>query len=97
MARKNGQKRNKNRGNPTLERARDELYSAIRQCGVMEAPTEEQGAWMDETLDYMRERHPELLPTELGQLKELGMRFCQPVIQHGKDHTALSLQDANAA
>jgi len=97
LARKNGQKRNKSRGNPTLERARDELYSAIRQCGVMEVPVEEQGSWMDETLEYMLERHPELLPAELEQLKQLGMRFCMPVIQHGRDHTAVTTQDANAA
>lgn len=96
MARKTGQK-SRNRGNPTLDRARDELYSAIRQCGVMDAPEGEQSEWMDETLDYMRERHPELLPAELAQLKEIGMRFCMPVIQHGRDHTAISTQDANAA
>jgi hypothetical protein len=45
----------------------------------------------------MAARHPELGPQELAQLRETGMRFCQPVIPHGKEHTALSGEDANAA
>jgi hypothetical protein len=81
----------------TFDRARDELFSAIRQCGVMDALEDEQGAWMDETLSFMAERHPELTGPELNQLKLTGVRFCQPVIPHGKEHTAISLADANAA
>ena len=80
-----------------MERARDELFSAIRQCGVIAAAEEDQAAWMDETLDYMKERHPGLSGQELDQLRVAGLRFCQPVIPHGREHTALSGQDANAA
>ena len=80
-----------------MERARDELFSAIRQCGVIGAAEEDQVAWMDETLEYMKERHPELSGQELEQLRVAGLRFCQPVIPHGREHTALSGQDANAA
>ncbi|HSJ15223.1 MAG TPA: hypothetical protein VK939_12455 [Longimicrobiales bacterium] len=81
----------------TLERARDELFSAIRQCGVLGADADDQVAWMDETLEFMRERHPELAGQDLEQLRVAGLRFCQPVIPHGREHTALSGQDANAA
>lgn len=80
-----------------MERARDELFSAIRQCGVIGAAEEDQVAWMDETIDFMKERYPELSGQELAQLRNSGLRFCQPVIPHGREHTALSGQDANAA
>jgi hypothetical protein len=80
-----------------LDRARDELFSAIRQCGVLGAEREDQVEWMDETLSYMKERHPELSPAELGQLREAGLRFCQPVIPHGREHTAMAHEDATAA
>ena len=81
----------------TLDRARDELFSAIRQCGVLAAEREDQVEWMDETLSYMKERHPELSEPELTQLKDAGLRFCQPVIPHGREHTALAHEDATAA
>jgi hypothetical protein len=80
-----------------MERARDELFSAIRQCGVIGAPEEDQVAWMQETLDYMKQRHPGLTGPDLEQLRIAGLRFTQPVIPHGREHTALSGQDANAA
>jgi hypothetical protein len=80
-----------------LDRARDELFSAIRQCGVIAADREDQLEWMEETLGYMKERHPDLSAQELSQLREAGLRFCQPVIPHGREHTALAHEDANAA
>jgi hypothetical protein len=80
-----------------MERARDELFSAIRQCGVIGAEEEDRIAWMHETLEYMKQRHPGLTVQELDQLRVAGARFCQPVIPHGREHTALSGQDANAA
>jgi hypothetical protein len=80
-----------------LDRARDELFSAIRQCGVLSAERDEQVEWMDETLSYMKERYPELSNPELAQLNEAGLRFCQPVIPHGREHTAIAHEDANAA
>lgn len=81
----------------TFDRARDELFSAIRQCGVMEAGQQDREEWMTETLGYMAERHPELTRTELEQLRITGLRFCGPVIPHGKDHTAITLEGAPAA
>ncbi len=74
----------------SIDRARDELFSAIRQCGVIEAPAEEQVEWMEDTLQFMKERYPDLTSQEVTQLKDLGLRFCQPVIPHGREHTALT-------
>jgi hypothetical protein len=79
-----------------LDRARDELFSAIRQCGVFGAEREDQIEWMDETLGFMKERHPELSRQELGQLREAGLRFCQPVIPHGREHTAIAHEEVLA-
>lgn len=81
----------------TMDRARDELFSAIRQCGVLGADRDDQMEWMEETLAFMKDRHPELTNAELQQLREAGVRFCQPVIPHGREHTALAHEDANAA
>jgi hypothetical protein len=96
LARKRSEKRSR-KAPSAFDRARDELFSAIRQCGVMDAWEEDREAWMDETLTFMAERYPELAPTELKQLRVTGLRFCRPVIPHGGEHTALSLEDANVA
>lgn len=95
MARKKSQP--SRREPSTFDRARDELFSAIRQCGVMDAGQQEREEWMGETLGYMAERHPELSESELEQLRITGLRFCGPVIPHGKDHTAITLEGAPAA
>lgn len=101
-----GNKREKNRRplprstpaqQTVLDRARDELFSAIRQCGVIAAERDEQLEWMDDTLSFMKERHPELSQSDLNQLREAGLRFCQPVIPHGHEHTAMAHEDATAA
>ncbi len=73
-----------------LDSARDDLMSHIHRCGVLQAAPDQQAAWMDDTLGYMAERFPSLSPEELNELREIGMRFCQPVIPHGKRHTALT-------
>src|SRR5687768_3886238 len=80
------------------DRARNELFSAIRQCGVIGAAEDEQVEWMDDTIRFLAERYPELTPEELDQLKVTGLRFCQPVIPHGSQtSSADDLEDANAA
>ena len=80
------------------DRARNELFSAIRQCGVIDAAEDEQIEWMDDTIRFLAERYPELTPTELEQLKITGLRFCQPVIPHGTQTSSSDdLEDANAA
>lgn len=80
------------------DRARNELFSAIRQCGVLDASEDDQIEWMDDTIRFLAERYPELNAQELEQLKVTGLRFCQPVIPHGSQKaSANSLEDANAA
>lgn len=80
-----------------MDRARDELFSAIRQCGVLGADRDDQMEWMEETVGYMKERYPGLSQQELVQLRDSGLRFCQPVIPHGREHSAIAHEDATAA
>jgi len=81
----------------SFEMARNELFSAIHQCGVMHAPDSERDEWMADTVSFLAERHPELTATQVKELRDVGMRFCQPVIPHGREHSAVSTEDANAA
>jgi hypothetical protein len=98
LSRKKRDKRERpERQESVSDRARNELFSAIRQCGVIEAPREEQSEWMDDTIHFLAERYPELTPDELEQLKMAGLRFCQPVIPHGSQSSSTDLEDANAA
>jgi len=66
-----------------IEEARDELFSHILRCGVLKASVEHQKDWFDDTIEFMEERFPMLTPQELGDLRKLGERYCQPVIPHG--------------
>lgn len=93
--RRNDRKPQRAKSSPEL--ARDELFRAIRECGVIGAPEEDQREWMDDTIAFMAERYPDLAQADLDHLKELGLRFCQPVIPHGREHTAISREEANAA
>ena len=73
---------------PSLsDQARDELFSHILRCGVIEADAEHQKEWMDDTMQYLAERYPELAEEELGQVRTLGERFCKPVVR-GKPEVA---------
>jgi len=65
-----------------LQQARDELYSHILRCGVLEAAPEHQKDWFDDTMDYLAERYEQLGDDELLELRRLGERYCQPVIPH---------------
>lgn len=80
-----------------LDRARDELFSHINRCGVLQASPEDQKSWMQETIDYMAERYPDLSDADLDALQQVGIRFCQPAIPHGADNTARAGNGANAA
>ncbi len=66
------------------DRARDELFSHINRCGVLQADEEDQRHWMEETMDYLGERYPDLGESDLQELFQLGMRFCRPAIPHGR-------------
>jgi len=73
------------------------LLSHINRCGVLDASDDHKREWMDDTLEYLSERYPALSAADIQQLRDMGLRFCQPVIPHGKDHTASRSDDANAA
>ena len=67
-----------------LERARDELFSHVHRCGVLKAAEDDQVHWMDETIDYIGERYPDLSDSDLRGLHDIGIRFCKPAIGHGE-------------
>ncbi len=74
-------KADRSAGPSMVDQARDELFSQILRCGVTEAEPEHQKDWMDDTMQYLSERYPDLTPEELGQVRVLGERFCQPVVR----------------
>jgi len=67
-----------------ITRARDELFSHINRCGVLQAEGNDQQHWMEETIDYLAERFPDLSDQDLQDLFSVGIRFCQPAIPHGR-------------
>ena len=67
-----------------FDRARDELFSHIQRCGVLEADDEHRTEWLKDTTDYLRERYPELNRQQLDELTEIGDRYCRPAIRHGE-------------
>ena len=69
----------------TLELARDELFSHIQRCGVLEAEDSERGEWMNDTVEYLGERYPDLNEEQLAELSAIGHRYCQPAIPHGSN------------
>ncbi len=63
----------------SFAQARDELFSHILRCGVIEALPEHQKDWFDDTMGYVADRYEDLTDAELAQLRTLGERYCQPV------------------
>ncbi|MDQ3137092.1 MAG: hypothetical protein M3Q93_05850 [Gemmatimonadota bacterium] len=59
--------------------ARDEMFSHILRCGVIDALPEHQKDWLDDTMLYLADRYEDLSDEELRQLRVLGERFSQPV------------------
>jgi hypothetical protein len=64
----------------TFEQARDELFSHILRCGVLEATAEHQKEWFDDTMLYLGERYEDLAEPQLAELRVLGERYCRPVV-----------------
>jgi len=64
----------------SFEQARDELFSHILRCGVLEANSEHQKEWFDDTMLYLVDRYEDLSEEEMTQLRVLGERYCQPVV-----------------
>ena len=63
----------------SFAQARDELFSHILRCGVIDALPEHQKDWFDDTMGYIADRYENLTEAELAQLRTLGERYCQPV------------------
>lgn len=63
----------------SFAQARDELFSHILRCGVIDALPEHQKDWFDDTMLYLADRYEDLSEEELAQLRQLGERFSQPV------------------
>jgi hypothetical protein len=81
MAKKRSEPRRASTPTPTpFEQARDELFSHILRCGVLEATPEHQKEWFDDTMLYLAERYDGLDEPQLGELRVLGERYCRPVV-----------------
>ncbi len=63
----------------SFAQARDELFSHVLRCGVIDALPEHQKDWFDDTMLYLADRYDDLTAEELAQLRTLGERFSQPV------------------
>ena len=60
--------------------ARDELFSHILRCGVIDALPEHQKDWFDDTMLYLADRYDGLDEPQLAELRVLGERYCRPVV-----------------
>lgn len=84
------------RNGPTLiEKARNELMSHVIRCDVLEAHPDDRTEWMDETIDYMAGRYPQLNDIQLTRLEMIGRQFVKPVIPHGAGNTALNRESVD--
>ena len=63
----------------SFDQARDEMFSHILRCGVIEALPEHQKDWFDDTMQYIADRYEDLGEESIAQLRQLGERYCQPV------------------
>src|SRR5260370_34252260 len=71
MAKKRSEPR-KTQTPTTFEQARDELFSHILRCGVLEAGPEHQKESFDDTMLYLAYRFVGLSEDEIAQLRLLG-------------------------
>jgi hypothetical protein len=63
----------------SFSQARDEMFSHILRCGVIDALPEHQKDWFDDTMLYLADRYEDLTQEDLDQLRVLGERFSRPV------------------
>jgi hypothetical protein len=64
--------------------------SHVIRCDVLEARHEDRIEWLDDTMDYMAGRYPQLSDLQLTQLELIGRQFLRPVIPHGRGNNALT-------
>ena len=60
--------------------ARDEMFSHVLRCGVIDALPEHQKDWFDDTMLYLADRYDGLDERQLAELRVLGERYCRPVV-----------------
>ena len=65
-----------------FDQARDELFSHILRCGVLEAEPEHQQDWLSDTMQYLADRYVDLSAEDLAGVRVLGDRYCQPVVNN---------------
>ena len=78
----------KNHETTRLDHARDELMSHVVRCEVLNARMDDRHAWLDDTMEYMRQRYPFLNEMEFARLEVMGRQFNEPAIPHGTGNTA---------
>jgi phage host-nuclease inhibitor protein Gam len=78
-----GKRKGGSSGPSQFDRARDELFSQIRHCGVLQANEPQRDTWFSDTMAYMAERYPKVTKSQLDELEALGRRYCEPVIDRG--------------
>ena len=81
-------------GPSAQEQARDELFSHILRCGVLEADEVHQKEWMDDTMQYLSDRYTDLTPEQLAEVRVLGERYCQPVVPHTPQADTVAVETA---
>ena len=80
-----------NRHAPKLiDRARDELFSHVIRCDVLESAMNDRVEWLEDTMDYMAHRYPQLTDLQIAHLEAMGRRFIKPAIPHGARTTAMN-------
>ena len=79
MNKKNTRRTPKATSPSSFDQARDEMFSHILRCGVIEALPEHQKDWFDDTMQYIADRYEDLGDESIAQLRQLGERYCQPV------------------
>jgi len=72
----------------TMDRARDELMSHVIRCDVFDAKMKDRTEWLDDTMDYMADRYPQLSGIQVAKLEIIGKQFIKPAIPHGRGHSA---------
>jgi hypothetical protein len=84
--------KNTPQGHPnSFDQARDELFSHILRCGVLEAEPEHQKDWFDDTMQYLADRYLNLSDDSLADVRVLGERYCQPVVNKAQAESVTAL------
>ncbi len=77
-----------------LDQARDELFSHILRCGVIDADEVHRNEWLDDTLQYLADRYADLTEEDITRLRTLGDRFCRPIVMANRPTEAVGAPEA---